>query len=321
MQMVMKRRIWLGAVIALAFLTVYIGAIVRNLGEKNRRSLELTDTVTAANSALVSIQVIKIDPATRQLTARLRFRLSGDIAQDLITPRVNLKLLTNSSPGQHVFQFSEGAGIVRIEATFPLEGDPNRYPFDRYESTIFLFMDTPRRKDQSPASQAEPAIDDDVAQPVEVANLVQSEMRENVSVPLSIAVLASTPGMKFTGQVIRSKDIGVTRVRLNLERPENLKNASILVMCLMMGLALSVLAMVITAITFRGNFEVIPLSLAVSLIFGLPALRNIQPNVPPIGVLGDYFSFIWAEMFVAAAAIMMAVTWVNHQRRKAEPKP
>jgi hypothetical protein len=79
--------------------------------------------------------------------------------------------------------------------------------------------------------------------------------------------------------------------------------------------------MVITAITSAESFEVIPLPLAITLIFGLPALRNIQPNVPPVGVLGDYFSFIWAELFVAAAAIMMAVTWVYHQRRKAGPKP
>jgi hypothetical protein len=48
----------------------------------------------------------------------------------------------------------------------------------------------------------------------------------------------------------------------------------------------------------------LPLSLAISLIFGLPALRNIQPYVPPVGALGDYLSFIWAELFVATAAII-----------------
>jgi hypothetical protein len=239
--MVKKRRVWLGAVIVFIFLAVYIGALLRNAGEKNRRSLEMTDEVTAADRALVSIQVIKIDPVARQLTARLRFRLSGDIAQNPVTPKVNLKLLTNNSPGEHVFEFHEGAGMVRIEGTFPLEGDPNRYPFDRYESTIFLFMDTPRPSNQPPASQVEPAIPDDATQPVDVTTIVQVEMRDNAPVPLSTSVSASTPGMKYAGEVLRSKDFGVTRVRLNLERPDNLKNVSITVMCLMMGLALSVL--------------------------------------------------------------------------------
>jgi len=43
--------------------------------------------------------------------------------------------------------------------------------------------------------------------------------------------------------------------------------------------------------------EMIP-SLSISLIFGLPALRNTQPGVPPLGVISDYVSFIRAESIV-----------------------
>ena len=322
--MMSKKRIWLGAVIIVAFLAVYIGALMRGLGEKARRSLELKDEVAEADRALVSMQVIRVDPAARQLTARLRFRLAGNIAQDPVTPKVNLKLHTNSSPGQHVFEFAEGTGMVRIEATFPLEGDPNRYPFDRYESTLVLFMDTPRpsNKPEVPKPQAPeipPSMPDDVTQPDDVATIAEAESRGNVPVPLSVSVSASTPGMKYAGEVIRSKDFGLTRIRLNLQRPDYLKNVSIAVMCLMMGLAVTVLAMVIRAITSPGKLEVLPLSLAISLIFSLPALRGTQPNVPPVGVLGDYLSFVWAEMFVAAAAIIAAWTWLN--RSKPETKP
>jgi hypothetical protein len=68
--------------------------------------------------------------------------------------------------------------------------------------------------------------------------------------------------------------------------------------------------MVINRITSPDKSDLLPLSLSISLIFGLPALRNIQPGVPPVGVLGDYFSFIWAELFVAASAIIMMWTWL-----------
>jgi hypothetical protein len=149
----------------------------------------------------------------------------------------------------------------------------------------------------------------------------EAELQDNTPVPLSVYLLASTPGMKYTGEVVRSKNFNVTRVRLNLERPRNLINVSILVMTMMMGLALSVLAMVIKSITSGDKFEVLPLSLAITLIFGLPALRNMQPNVPPVGVLGDYFSFIWAELFVASAAIITALMWVWRSGRKSESKP
>lgn len=320
-----NKRIWLGVMIVLLFLAAYITGLRRNFDEKRRWSLELTDEIAMADRVLVSIQVLRVDPAARQLTVRLRFRLAGSIAEDAVTPKVNLKLLVNSFPGQHVFEFPKGAAMVRVEATFPLEGDPNRYPFDQYESSLELFMNTPRSssKSQVPAPRAPEVLEaapEDATQPVDVASVVGPELRSNVPVPLSISVSASTPGMKYAGEVIRSKDFGVASVHLRLKRPDNLINTSIVVMCLMMGLALSVLAMVIRTITFREKFDVLPLSFCISLIFGLPALRNIQPYVPPVGVLGDYFSFIWAELLVAASAMITALMWVWRSKQKSESK-
>lgn len=123
-------------------------------------------------------------------------------------------------------------------------------------------------------------------------------------------------------EVVRSSESNAIHVHLNLRRPGNLVNVSITVMCLMMAIALGVVAMVLKAIvTRREQLEIVPLSLSVGLIFGLPALRNIQPGVPPVGVLGDYFSFIWAELFVAAAAIIMALTWVFGTEQEPASKP
>jgi len=59
----------------------------------------------------------------------------------------------------------------------------------------------------------------------------------------------------------------------------------------------------------------LPLSLCVTLLFGLPALRNAQPAVPPLGVLGDYVSFVWAELLVAVSAVIFIWTWLLRQRR------
>jgi len=144
---------------------------------------------------------------------------------------------------------------------------------------------------------------------------------DNRPVPVSISVSASTPGMKYSGEVIRSNDIAATRIHLRLKRPYNLVNVSITVMFLMMAIAVSVVATVLKAIVSRGDkLDVLPLSLSIGLIFGLPALRNIQPGVPPVGVLGDYFSFLWAEVFVAAAAIITALVWVFSPERKPDPK-
>jgi hypothetical protein len=57
---------------------------------------------------------------------------------------------------------------------------------------------------------------------------------------------------------------------------------SILLMILMSGLAMSLLGMVFKA-THSEKVDLVPLSISISLIFGLPALRNVQPGVPPVG--------------------------------------
>jgi hypothetical protein len=82
-------------------------------------------------------------------------------------------------------------------------------------------------------------------------------------------------------------------------------------MLMMTCLSLSVLAMVVRATTSekRAN-DLVPLSMSLSLIFGLPALRNVQPGVPPVGAFGDYVSFIWAELIVAVSAVITVWTWL-----------
>jgi hypothetical protein len=57
-----------------------------------------------------------------------------------VTPAVNLKLLTNNVRGEQEFDFPKGQRMNRIEAVFPLNGELNRYPFDRYESTLWILM-------------------------------------------------------------------------------------------------------------------------------------------------------------------------------------
>jgi Domain of unknown function (DUF4436) len=46
------------------------------------------------------------------------------------------------------------------------------------------------------------------------------------------------------------------------------------------------------------------------LLFAFYAVRNSQPNVPPIGVYGDFISFFWAETLVGVCLLVTIFTWV-----------
>ncbi len=89
---------------------------------------------------------------------------------------------------------------------------------------------------------------------------------------------------------------------------------TVAVMLIMMCLAVSLLAMVLQATAIEGQSTLLPLSLSVSLIFGLPALRNLEPSVPPVGVFGDYVSFIWADLIVAVSTVVVVWRWIVKSR-------
>jgi hypothetical protein len=309
-----NRNILFGILIALTFLAVYLWGIRRIANEKNLRSLELADEVAVADHLRIEIRITGVDLEKGRLLVRMRMRPSGKIGTDFRTPSVRLKLYVNNSPGQQEFEFPVGQGMTRVEATVPLEGDLNRYPFDQYESTIWLYADTPPPSQDNQASQIPqtrvPQANRGLGVADEELAFDKDSLQKNLPVPLSISLSASTAGVKYTGEVIRTKDSTVTQVHLKVIRAFNVINTSIMVMVLMLGLALSVVSMVINRIMSRDKTALMPLSLAISLIFGLPALRSIQPGVPGVGVLGDYFSFIWAELFVAASAIIMIWTWL-----------
>ena len=310
---------WLKLLILVLALAAYGFAISKNADESSYRSSQLRDDTTAADRVLILVKITQVDPSALHLQAQLGFRLAGTIAQDEVTPKIDLKLLMNNAGGQQEFSFPKGKRMHRIEATFPLDGDLNKYPFDRYATALSFLVTTPKpsirpstpdvaqeRTKKHPASQQTP---EDVSNAGGLT-VGKTILEENATVPLSISMAASVPEIKFIGSMQRQADSELKEILLGLSRPSNLIHTSITVMILMLSLAFSVLGMAIKSISKRDKFDFLPLSLALTLIFGLPALRNIQPGIPHIGALGDYFAFIWAEMLVASSAIIIMLTWL-----------
>jgi Domain of unknown function (DUF4436) len=137
------KRIWI--LIILMVLALYAAVVLRGLSESTRRSLQLRDETEAADRVAISIVIVNANPATHELTAQVSFRLAGKIAEDEVTPAVDLHLLINNFRGEQEFDFPKDKRMNRIEAVFPLNGDMNKYPLDRYDTTVRLLMTTPAR--------------------------------------------------------------------------------------------------------------------------------------------------------------------------------
>lgn len=307
------KRFWI--LIILLVLAIYFAVVLRGLTESTRRSLQLRDETETADRVSISIVITNANPATHELTAQVSFRLSGKIAKDEVTPAVDLHLLINNFRGEQEFDFPKDKRMSRIEAVFPLNGDLNKYPLDRYDTTVRLLMTTPARNVRPEA----PKIPSSITQhthPTDELAVSPSALLQNAPVALSISLSASVPGIRFEGNVSRGSSQEPTGVELHLTRANNVIAVALIVMLMMTALSMSLLAMAIKAITTTERTDLLPLSVSISLIFGLPALRNIQPGVPPVGALVDYVTFIWAELIVAASAVIIVWTWLLRTRPK-----
>ena len=304
------------ALVILLIAAVYITTLFRNLHESERRSLHLESQPIADSRVLVSIRILKVDTNTGEMTASVSLQLAGKIAKDEVTPVANLKLLLNSHRGTQEFEFLKGRRVSPIEAVFSLDGNANNYPFDSYESNLGMLMTTPSR---APQKQVRPDKGEQTKE--EPANAFgqlmvgTTAMKESEPVPIRLELLASVPRVRFEGKIAEIPGEGVEGITLRLTRTDNVIVLSVLDMVLMMSLAISVLLMALSVLTSDRGFDLLPLSLSLTLIFGLPALRNVQPGVPPVGVMGDYLSFIWAENIVGISAVMIMVTWLRRSLR------
>jgi hypothetical protein len=159
------------------------------------------------------------------------------------------------------FDFPGGKRTHLIQAVFPLNGDWNKYPFDRYETTMWFLITAPPAVSKTQVSKAPEDQPQELVQSNQLA-IGAVTLQRNTPIPLSFNVSAAIRGITFQGSVGRKATTQVVGVGLNLRRADNLISVAILINAMMMGLAISVLAMVLHVRAASGEWDLVPLSLS-----------------------------------------------------------
>jgi Domain of unknown function (DUF4436) len=303
-------------VFILLVLAMYVGSLVYAYSERERRSLHLQEDVRDNDQVHLMVRIVEANPTASEITARLSFRLSGKIAKDAVTPVADVRVLLNSARGPQYFDFPKGRRINPVFAVFSLDGNVNRYPIDRHHADLWIIMTTPTQPPKSPIRSSDATKGPNI--PTEMSGQLElgtAELQSSEQVPLSLDLSASIPGFKFSGMIRETQAREIDHIELIVRRTNSVIALSFLSMLLMMALAIGVLLMAVRATAKDRELDLLPLSLSITLIFGLPALRNAQPGVPPLGAISDYISFIWAENIVAVSAIVIMGTWLIRSRR------
>jgi hypothetical protein len=309
------RRLKIVLAVLVVVVAFYGATLVYTSSESDRRSLDVKAIPAAGDSVAVSLRVVAVNPRTSDVIARLTFRLQGSIAMDPVIPAVGLTLFVNDIHGSQEIVWPRGRRINPIEAYFSLNGNENKYPIDSYDSQIRMLVTRMDRVAHAARPVTPPQEGESAAPPAESeGGLVLTAAEEGERVPIAFSIEASIPGLKFEGKDAGPGQNGFAGFDLVVRRARNVIVVSAIIMVLMMSLAMSVLTMAIGS-ALGEKLELVPLSLSVSLLFGLPALRNAQPGVPALGAFGDYVSFLWAEQLVAVAAVSLIWTWLLRRQR------
>jgi Domain of unknown function (DUF4436) len=298
----------------LAMVAVYVTVLWMGMTEESRRSLTVVkSSATSDDYVIINVRVTSIDTVQGLLHERIRLIPMGRFAKDKTTPASDLKLLINSVSGKQAVVFPKGERIIPIEFSSLLSGNQNRYPFDRYTTDIELVVTAPAQKTAEPVPEENL---DENTDPLATTLIVgASDLDHSETIPLKENFIASIPGVRFNGAVTQDGTYKLMHTTIVIRRAYNVICVSLLVMTVMFVLAVSIVGMVLHVHASPGEINLLPLSLCIALIFGLPALRNVQPGVPPVGGFNDYLCFIWAELMVSISAITLAWTWIVRSGR------
>ena len=271
------------------------GAVISDKGAKN------------PNHVGASITLLSFDAVKGDASARIAFEPKGNlVSEEDNTLKKSIKFFINSANGKQEIDFAKGKRMPPVEAVInTYDGNVSDYPFDHHKAEVELYL-TPGKEEPKKAGEKPPASNPSA----EESASAKKEEDEPEDIPLVVDFYGSLPGYKITTEVSKETDENYALFDLSFERSSTGIFFSIFIGVMMWALSIGVLFLVLSVVVRKRKPEIAMCSLMAALLFAFYAVRNSQPNVPPIGVFSDFISFFWAEIIVAACLLIGTFTWI-----------
>ena len=190
--------------------------------------------------------------------------------------------------GDRIKEYHAGRMIEDLDVVNTLMGDLSRYPFDNFTAKFLIGAQEDR-------------------------NNGTGEIADS-----AFALVASIQGFRFADSTVSEVSRGVLLVQISIRRSGITTGFSIFITALMWLLSLVIFAVAIDIAFFRSAVPPPILAVPLSSLFALPAMRNIQPGSPPVGVLSDMVGFLWNMALIALSAIIILVSFMLKRRESSE---
>jgi len=279
-------------VIMLIFLTLFIGAFSSALyfyqNDRTQRSANLTfgDEKTL-DRIEVSVNLLGVDPIKSEINLRFAAKPEGTyVKDDRLTKE--LKFFTGIESGKSEVTLEKNRMPDSVTGSLSIAtGKVSDYPFDVHTSDFYLFFTNPK---------------DEQEEIPMVVNFYGAISGYNIDVDY-------IPKTEF-----ESSDTYMG-LRVNISRSVITKSFSIFLMIAMWLIGLVVFTMTMVVALQPRPIEFGMFTLIAGMLFALPAVRGLQPSVPPLGGLSDFLSFFWAESLVAVSMPILFLTWLTRYKK------
>ena len=251
---------------------------------------------TKGSNPVLGVNLIAFDPSNGELKARLSLKLpKSDTDPETFSPYRTYQL---------VDELTIYPSLLEIKSTVPYSALDNfmdttyqvndagkqfLYPFDHHQTRLKVFV---RR--QVAGDSPKPKLE---------------------YVPFTVdSTLAG-----FTGYDIRllpRENNSPTQldVEVDIQRTLPTKIFCVFLAVMMLVVAMGYSWMALKVHKSRTHPDINELVFGGALLFSFPAIRNIQPLAPPMGVLTDYAGFFIAESIVAVTLIIELFLWIRRKK-------
>ncbi|MEI7962722.1 MAG: DUF4436 family protein [Verrucomicrobiota bacterium] len=251
---------------------------------------------TKGSNPILGVNLIGFDPSNGELKARLSLKLpKSDIDPETYAPLRTYQLVDELTIYPSLLEMKTtvpcSAFDNYMDSTYQVNdaGQQFLYPFDHHQTRLKVFV---RR--QVIGDPAKPKFE---------------------KIPFTVDTsLAGFTGYDIT--LIPRENNSPTQldVEIDIQRTLPTKIFCVFLALMMLVVAIGYSWMALKVHKSRTHPDINEMVFGGALLFSFPAIRNIQPFAPPMGVLTDYGGFFLAESIVALTLIMELYFWISRKK-------
>ncbi len=260
----------------------YIG-LLQHFGVSETPAERQFGAVGSAAQVEIYIEALSIDPLNQEMQTRISLTPGPSLRGDLATaPDRDLLLVLSHGRTVQEIRIPKNKPVPQAVVEVTLRrGKVSSYPLDRYQANLGL-----RCLEAAPSPGGEAKV-----------------------LPAAVTVWEALLGFRLETSEQPPDRAGEVHVSFEIHRSGAFIIFALAAYAAMVVLALCALTIGILVFTGLRRAEATLIGALGAIVFTLPALRNVLPGAPPLGVRIDLFVFLWSELAAAIALGLLVFTW------------